>query len=290
MDDEFTPAHRPPKAMENARDDGAFDASIWSGADPDANFIKLEREEPWSGSSTDEPILDGIQACDPAYCSSDLPCFSPELAGLVRAGSDEWDILTCTSSSETLDGSSLPSSVSSSARTSPVMLPEEPNEFLSCLDACDKEGQETLPEAPETPPHDRNRSRPECWGIALPNAAPINKGRRARKGKQAKVRAPRMKVSSCGTRRVNRPEHNHNKEVTAILKSWYQAHQSAPWPTDDEKKDLSERSGLTIRQVSTWFINQRKRKLKPILQAQGLPLLKPKVTPGDGAYLAKAEA
>lgn len=53
------------------------------------------------------------------------------------------------------------------------------------------------------------------------------------------------------------------KPVTDLLKSWLLDHASHPYPTEDEKKRLCDATGLSISQVSNWFINARRRILVP---------------------------
>lgn len=51
-------------------------------------------------------------------------------------------------------------------------------------------------------------------------------------------------------------------DATAILKTWLFEHVDAPYPSDDEKADLMDRTGLTLTQVNNWFSNARRRTLK----------------------------
>ncbi|UZJ54423.1 hypothetical protein CBS101457_003743 [Exobasidium rhododendri] len=53
------------------------------------------------------------------------------------------------------------------------------------------------------------------------------------------------------------------KMVTDLLKSWLLDHASHPYPTEDEKRRLCDLTGLSISQVSNWFINARRRILVP---------------------------
>lgn len=53
------------------------------------------------------------------------------------------------------------------------------------------------------------------------------------------------------------------KPVTDLLKSWLLEHASHPYPTEDEKRSLCSMTGLTLSQVSNWFINARRRILLP---------------------------
>ncbi|PVH95743.1 hypothetical protein DM02DRAFT_632588 [Periconia macrospinosa] len=52
---------------------------------------------------------------------------------------------------------------------------------------------------------------------------------------------------------------NLPKEATAILKDWFHKHSDSPYPTEDEKLELCRQTGLTLNQVSNWFINARRR-------------------------------
>lgn len=57
-------------------------------------------------------------------------------------------------------------------------------------------------------------------------------------------------------RRPNLP-----KGVTKVLRQWLNNHVDNPYPTEDEKHRLMEKTGLTMVQVSNWFINARRRVL-----------------------------
>jgi len=189
-----------------------------------------------------------------------------------------------------------PSSICSSIRSSPVPLE-------AGVDHLGQEGAYApahVHDAPCTPPPlVREETLPSCGGNAIhDDDCNVECDKEAKRGGEAKgrgIKKERAKrggvkeaqpsgkrarryrgISQRGTRRVNRPLHNHPKHTTAMLKEWFKAHSEAPWPTDEEKKELSTRSGLPLRQVSTWFINHRKRNLKPILEAQGLKMVKPK--------------
>lgn len=47
------------------------------------------------------------------------------------------------------------------------------------------------------------------------------------------------------------------KETTETLKTWLMAHKTHPYPTEDEKRMLCDRTGLNMNQVSNWMINVR---------------------------------
>eukprot|EP01080_Neovahlkampfia_damariscottae_P001941 gene1941-1449_t len=59
---------------------------------------------------------------------------------------------------------------------------------------------------------------------------------------------------------------NLPKNATAILKNWLFQHFLHPYPTEEEKKDLSQSTMLTITQINNWFINARVRTWRPMLE------------------------
>ncbi|KAL8141699.1 hypothetical protein V2J09_014731 [Rumex salicifolius] len=48
-------------------------------------------------------------------------------------------------------------------------------------------------------------------------------------------------------------------DTTSVLKEWWQQHAKWPYPTEDDKAKLVEETGLQLKQINNWFINQRKR-------------------------------
>ncbi|KAG0622180.1 hypothetical protein M758_3G077700 [Ceratodon purpureus] len=58
--------------------------------------------------------------------------------------------------------------------------------------------------------------------------------------------------------------------TTTVLKAWWQAHAKWPYPTEDEKELLIKETGLELKQVNNWFINQRKRNWhnNPLINSQ----------------------
>ncbi|XP_076923584.1 homeobox protein knotted-1-like 7 [Bidens hawaiensis] len=48
-------------------------------------------------------------------------------------------------------------------------------------------------------------------------------------------------------------------DTTSVLKDWWQQHSNWPYPTEDDKAKLVEETGLQLKQINNWFINQRKR-------------------------------
>ena len=52
-----------------------------------------------------------------------------------------------------------------------------------------------------------------------------------------------------------------------LLNQWYQQHITNPYPTQEEKAELAEQGGITVKQVKYWFANKRSRSRYPT-QAQ----------------------
>ncbi|KAL6006776.1 hypothetical protein ACLOJK_032271 [Asimina triloba] len=48
-------------------------------------------------------------------------------------------------------------------------------------------------------------------------------------------------------------------DTTLVLKNWWQQHSKWPYPTEEDKAKLVEETGLQLKQINNWFINQRKR-------------------------------
>ncbi|KAI8060330.1 hypothetical protein BC940DRAFT_337616 [Gongronella butleri] len=67
-------------------------------------------------------------------------------------------------------------------------------------------------------------------------------------------------------RRGNLPKHTTN-----MLRQWLMDHKQHPYPTEDEKLWLAEKTNLTVNQISNWFINARRRILIQAPQAPASP-------------------
>ncbi|XP_050210508.1 homeobox protein knotted-1-like LET12 isoform X2 [Mercurialis annua] len=48
-------------------------------------------------------------------------------------------------------------------------------------------------------------------------------------------------------------------DTTCHLKAWWQSHSKWPYPTEEDKARLVQETGLQLKQINNWFINQRKR-------------------------------
>lgn len=45
----------------------------------------------------------------------------------------------------------------------------------------------------------------------------------------------------------------------STLRAWFQSHKKFPYPSVNEKEILSQQTKLSIKQISTWFVNRRRR-------------------------------
>ncbi|XP_036071478.1 homeobox protein Meis1b isoform X1 [Oryzias melastigma] len=79
-------------------------------------------------------------------------------------------------------------------------------------------------------------------------------------------------------------EKKHNKKrgifpkvATNIMRAWLFQHLTHPYPSEEQKKQLAQDTGLTILQVNNWFINARRRIVQPMIDqsnravSQGAP-------------------
>eukprot|EP00762_Andalucia_godoyi_P008284 ANDGO_02955.mRNA.1 BEL1-like homeodomain protein 3 len=60
---------------------------------------------------------------------------------------------------------------------------------------------------------------------------------------------------------------NLPKNATNVLKTWLFQHFLHPYPSEEEKRDLSQQTGLTMTQLNNWFINARVRTWRPMLES-----------------------
>eukprot|EP01017_Pseudomicrothorax_dubius_P031650 TRINITY_DN4062_c0_g1_i2.p1 TRINITY_DN4062_c0_g1~~TRINITY_DN4062_c0_g1_i2.p1 ORF type:complete len:174 (+),score=12.72 TRINITY_DN4062_c0_g1_i2:120-641(+) len=59
------------------------------------------------------------------------------------------------------------------------------------------------------------------------------------------------------------PENSSRRRISAkasrILNTWLEEHMEDPYPTMEDKLVLAQKAELTVKQVKTWFTNQRAR-------------------------------
>ncbi|KAL9060778.1 MAG: hypothetical protein Q9162_000482 [Coniocarpon cinnabarinum] len=80
-----------------------------------------------------------------------------------------------------------------------------------------------------------------------------------------------------------------SKPTIRLLRNWLQEHAESPYPTNEQKQDLCERTGLSGTQVSNWLANARRRgKVQPkrasspapVTKSQPITMPTPDVPPG----------
>jgi hypothetical protein len=50
-----------------------------------------------------------------------------------------------------------------------------------------------------------------------------------------------------------------SRKAAKVLRDWFYRNQHSPYPTDKEKTAFAQQTGLTEKQISTWFANARRR-------------------------------
>lgn len=80
-------------------------------------------------------------------------------------------------------------------------------------------------------------------------------------------RSPPTAPSSALADRPMRKRGKLPKETTDYLKAWLHRHSDHPYPSEEEKKQLCNATGLSMSQVSNWMINARRRILAPAHRA-----------------------
>ncbi|RKP21842.1 hypothetical protein ROZALSC1DRAFT_20182 [Rozella allomycis CSF55] len=69
-------------------------------------------------------------------------------------------------------------------------------------------------------------------------------------------------ISSQSSERSNFEtiKNKHPVESLIVLENWLKDHRDYPYCTGKEREELAKRANLSIKQVSTWLINARKRR------------------------------
>ncbi|CAF4665933.1 unnamed protein product, partial [Rotaria sp. Silwood2] len=63
------------------------------------------------------------------------------------------------------------------------------------------------------------------------------------------------------------------KSATSVMRSWLFQHIAHPYPSEDEKRAISNKTNLSLLQVNNWFINARRRILQPMLETSNPNLI-----------------
>ncbi|KAF3402853.1 Homeobox protein TGIF2LX [Talaromyces pinophilus] len=81
--------------------------------------------------------------------------------------------------------------------------------------------------------------------------------------------------------RGKRRRGNLPKPVTDVLRAWFHEHLDHPYPTEEDKQIFMSRTGLSISQISNWFINARRRQL---------PALRNQLRNSDGEHIPRGHS
>ncbi|XP_036379636.1 homeobox protein meis3-like [Megalops cyprinoides] len=66
-------------------------------------------------------------------------------------------------------------------------------------------------------------------------------------------------------RKNNKKKGTFPKAATNVMRAWLFQHLSHPYPSEEQKRQLSQDTGLSILQVNNWFINARRRIVQPMI-------------------------
>ncbi|XP_071244903.1 homeobox protein Meis1-like [Salvelinus alpinus] len=73
------------------------------------------------------------------------------------------------------------------------------------------------------------------------------------------------------------------KVATNIMRAWLFQHLTHPYPSEEQKKQLAQDTGLTILQVNNWFINARRRIVQPMIDQSN------RAVTGGGPYTPEGQ-
>ncbi|KAF7683372.1 Homeobox protein HD-2 [Astathelohania contejeani] len=69
----------------------------------------------------------------------------------------------------------------------------------------------------------------------------------------------RLDQYSANNEKTKQKRSNYPKQISRILKGWLKDNINNPYPTEDEKILLCDKTGLDQTQINNWFINARRR-------------------------------
>lgn len=79
-----------------------------------------------------------------------------------------------------------------------------------------------------------------------------------------------LKKNSEGTQEKTRKSASLPSETVEYLKAWMMSpeHVAHPYPTEKEKSQIMKDTGIELKQLTNWFVNNRKRYWKPRVEAR----------------------
>ncbi|KAI5960739.1 CUP9 [Candida pseudojiufengensis] len=84
---------------------------------------------------------------------------------------------------------------------------------------------------------------------------------------------PQQPLKIIDQTRNRKTRNNLPKEITYILLRWLNDHLNHPYPNSFEKNQLMLTTGLNQQQLSNWFINARRRKIKSLKEQKRMNLI-----------------
>ncbi|KAK6460625.1 hypothetical protein DFJ63DRAFT_320779, partial [Scheffersomyces coipomensis] len=82
----------------------------------------------------------------------------------------------------------------------------------------------------------------------------------------------KLQANSSDGNGKRKTRNNLPKEITYILLKWLNDHLNHPYPNSFEKNQLMMATGLNQQQLSNWFINARRRKIKSLKEQKRISL------------------
>jgi Homeobox KN domain len=76
---------------------------------------------------------------------------------------------------------------------------------------------------------------------------------------QNKRQEPAYRAKNECNKNYGQPGIRFSRETVRLLRNWLSIHHLHPYPTEDEKEDLQQKTGLTKIQITNWLANARRR-------------------------------
>ena len=178
-----------------------------------------------------------------------------------RVDTSSYNPYTSYSSSST-PNSSFPSSFSFASPLSPPSQngPQSSNGYLASTHSWSAPSPHlTRPSSnPESDRHSASKSDDQIDSWAYPQYAQSNSLTNGSKHPPSLTSVSSLPAPAAAM--AERPKGKRGKlpkPVTDYLKDWLHRHSDHPYPSEDEKKQLCQATGLSMSQVSNWMINVR---------------------------------
>ncbi|XP_030854524.1 homeobox protein Meis1-like [Strongylocentrotus purpuratus] len=127
-------------------------------------------------------------------------------------------------------------------------MAEQPNQYIYSFPLGRPTGQDMLPSPPGTDP--------DGWGTRIYGGLENSLGSGDGTGEDDDDDRLAKRQKKRGI---------FPKSATNIMRAWLFQHLTHPYPSEEQKKQLAQDTGLTILQVNNWFINARRRIVQPMI-------------------------